>query len=1083
MAQVKLASFAMVAAGGLLAWGACAEESQGQLKAVYLRCEYRDHPLGVDAPNPRLSWEVVSNRRGERQTAWQIRVASSRELLDRGEADLWDSGRVEGNDTRDHRYQGRPLQSHQLCWWTVRVWDRDGHPGPWSEPSFWTVGILQPSEWVAQWIGWNASRPESKAADFGDAKWIVHAADPTPASKGTRCYVRTFELPQAPSEATLLITADDHANVWVNGERAGALPREVDGWKTARRLGVGHLLRAGQNRLAVQVENASDGPYGLLLRLQIRLPDGTAKEIVSDRQWKTGQPVRDWMKSDVGADWPAAAELGPHGIEPWGQIRTTPLLPPVRYLRNEFVAPRPVVRALLYTTALGIHDVWINGRAVHDEFFNPGWTDYRRRVYYRTYDVASLLRQGTNAIGIRLADGWYSGYVGYGGQRDHYGRHPRARAQLHLWFEDGSFAVVATGPDWRASTGSLYEADFLMGESCDARAEPLGWSEPGFRADSWSPVDIGAEVNPVVQWHPGPPVRVVGEFRPVKWTQPKPGVWVADLGQNIAGVVRLRIQGRPGQTIRLRHAERLNPDGTIYTANLRTARATDTYTCRGAGVEEWIPRLTFHGFQYVEVTGIESQPDDSLVTGLALSSDTPQVGEFDCSDPMLVRLWKNTLWTQRANFIDIPTDCPQRDERLGWTGDAQVYIGAACMNCDVQAFFTKWLVDLNDAQRADGQYPMVAPLKVAGDDGGPAWADAGIICPWTIWQVYGDRDVLERHYTNMVRFIEFCVNRSKPDLTPPEKFHCFGDWLHIQAETPKPVIYSAYLAFSTRLMAQVAQELGRAEDARKFEELYQRARKAFQNAYVQADGRIQGDTQTAYILALATDVLEPNQAQQAARYLAERIAERKYHLSTGFVGTRDIMHVLAKIGRYDLAFRLLHNDTFPSWGFTIRNGATTIWERWDSWTPERGFQDPGMNSFSHYAYGAVYEWMVQHIGGIQRAAPGYRKLRIAPVLDPWLEWARVRYDSPVGRIVSAWRRSPDGPARFELTIPANTTATVVLPVRGGSAALKESDQPVRAVPDVRVVSESADSVTLEVGSGNYVFTADQVVSPPKIESK
>ncbi len=651
--------------------------------------------------------------------------------------------------------------------------------------------------------------------------------EPETPPAGPRAFVRRFELPAAPTSAVVFLTADDRSVFWINGERVLNTPTAQDSWKQARSQEVSRFLRTGPNRIAVQVNNATPGPYGLLLRLTVKLADGCTVDLVSDASWKaTAPPPQDWERDAADDAWPAAREVGAHGVGPWGRIAASdPLLPPARYLRGGFHAEGRIRRAVLFTTALGIHDVWLNGRRVSEDFFNPGWTDYRRLVLVRAYDVTPLIRPGDNTMGALLADGWYSGHVGYRGQRDHYGRQPRWKAQLHLEFDDGSARVIATGPGWRAVTGAVAQADFLMGEVHDATRELRGWSEPGFDASSWAPVDCGAELNPSLEWHPAPPVRVVGRFRPVSWNEPRPGEWVADLGQNIAGVVRLRVRGQPGQRIRLRFAERLNPDGTICTVNLRSARATDEYVCRGGGVEEWTPRFTFHGFQYVEVTGLDARPADDLVEGLALSSDTPQVGEFDCSDPMLVRLWKNTLWTQRANFIDIPTDCPQRDERLGWTGDAQVYIRAAAMNCDVQAFFTKWLTNLADAQRADGQFPMVAPLKVAGDDGGPAWADAGVICPWVIHDVYGDRDVLERHYDGVRRFVDFCVSRSKSDLTPPGQFHCFGDWLHIRAETPKTVIYSAYLAISARLAADIAERLGHEQDAARFREVFRRARR------------------------------------------------------------------------------------------------------------------------------------------------------------------------------------------------------------------------------------------------------------------
>ncbi|HKI21590.1 MAG TPA: family 78 glycoside hydrolase catalytic domain, partial [Isosphaeraceae bacterium] len=531
----------------------------------------------------------------------------------------------------------------------------------------------------------------------------------------------------------------------------------------------------------------------------------------------------------------------------------------------------------------------------------------------------------------------------------------------------------------------------------------------------------------------------------------------------------VKVSGEPGRKIILRYAERLNPDGTIYTTNLREARATDTYICSGKDETSWSPRFTFHGFQYVEVTGLASPPDLTAVTGIPLSSDTPVVGEFACSDRLLNQLHSNIYWTQRANFIDIPTDCPQRDERLGWTGDAQVYIGTAALNCDVQAFFTKWLVDLTDGQRGDGQFPMVAPVKVAGDDGGPAWADAGVICPWTIYQIYGDRRLLERQYPSMVKFVEFCRKRSTPELLPPKQFHCFGDWLSINADTPKDVIYTAYFAHSAHLLAQTAAALGKTEDAARYHDLYKAIRTAFQRAYVAPDGRIKGNTQACYVLAIAFDLVDGASANRAAGYLVEDIEKRGGHLSTGFIGTKSLMHALSKIGRQDVAFRLLHTESFPSWRFSIKHGATSIWERWDGWTPEKGFQDPGMNSFAHYSFGAVYQWMVENIGGIKSDGPAYKHITIAPRLDPNLSWARTSYKSIRGEIATSWTRN-DAYLTLEVTIPANTTATISVPA-SVPAQITESGKPLAQAEGVKLVRTGGGGAVLELGSGTYRFAA------------
>ena len=753
---------------------ALAKDESGDLRPSLLRCEYRQNPMGIDVTEPRLSWIVTATGRGQRQTAYQILVASTSENLNRNEADLWDSGQVKSDETTAIVYAGKPLSSEQQCHWKVKVWDKDGKASDWSAPARWSMGLLQRSDWKAEWIGHDKARENSTAeAPSGDAK----------------------------SKAPALV------------------------------------------------------------------------------------------------------------------------LPPPPYLRTTFQVKKPVRHATVYSTALGISDLHLNGQRINDDYFNPGWTDYTKRVYYRTYDVTSRIKAGTNALGAILADGWYSGYVGFGRQRHHYGKKPRLKAQLHLHYTDGSTEIVATGPSWKATVGPILEADFLMGETYDARQALHGWDTGEFDDSKWDSVVVGAELQPVVQAHPGPPVVPFAELKAKTITEPKPGAYVLDMGQNFAGVPLLKIQGKPGQKITLRFAERLNPDRTIYTTNLRSARCVDTYTCSGNGVETWSPRFTFHGFQYVEITGLEAPPTPDTVTGIALSSDTPVAGRFECSDPMLNTLHRNIDWTQRANFIDIPTDCPQRDERLGWTGDAQIYIRTASLNYDVQAFFNKWLVDLVDGQRADGQFPMVAPVKVAGDDGGPAWADAGVICPWTLYQVYGDRRVLERQYPSMVKFIAFCRNRCTPELLPPAKYHCFGDWLSIGADTPKDVIFTAYFALSTKLTAETAAILGKTEDAARYQELFQQIKSAFNKAYVGEDGRIKGNTQACYVLALAVDLLDEERAQQAAGHLVDDIEKKGGHLSTGFIGTKDLMLVLAKIGRYDIAYRLLFNDIVPVLGLFDQAGS------------------------------------------------------------------------------------------------------------------------------------------------------------------
>lgn len=1029
-----------------------ATAASASLRPIELRCEALADPVGIGTAVPMLGWKLeATDRRGRDlfQRSYRILVASDPSKLEPGRADLWDSGNVASSSTYGVAYRGASLKSGQAAWWRVQVTDQSGALSAWSKPGRWSVGLLAPEDWKAEWIGYDAPIPPVKDSGFSGASWIWSAdKDAT-----VRVFRKTVSVGANLTRAILRVTADDRFALSLNGTKAAESDDRPDAWSRPVEADLTRTLVAGDNTLAVRAENTGS-EAGLLVRLDLTYASGRQETIVTDASW---------IVSNGDEPGVPARVVAPFGASPWGKLTQGALrLPPPRYLRHEFSLPKGVRKATLYGSALGLVEMHLNGKRVSNELFVPGWTDYAKRVYARAYDVTEHLRRGPNAVGALLGDGWYAGYVGYGGIREHYGRKTRALVQLEVEYEDGSRQTIASNRDWRATTGPILESDFLQGETYDARRERADWSKPGASIAGWQRVDTGAELGPQIEMFPGQPVRPYAELRAKRVTEPTKGTYILDLGQNMAGYARLRIHGEPGQKITLRFAERLNPDGSFYTANLRMARCVDTYVCRGGRVEIWEPRFTFHGFQFIEVSGLGHRPKPDEVVGIAISSDTPTVGVLETSDPMLNKLVSNAWWTQRMNFIDIPTDCPQRDERLGWTGDAQAYIRTACMLADVQPFFTKWLITLDDAQRADGQFPMVAPVKVAGPDGGPAWADAGVICPWTAYDVYGDRALLARHYPAMKRFVEFCRNRSTPDLLPPAQFHCFGDWLNINAPTPNEVIYTAYFAGSARLVSQAARELGRDEDAEVYADLFRRVRAAFNQAYVSDDGVVKGDTQSAYVLALGFDLLDDAKRQIAADRLVADIEKRGGHLSTGFVGTRDIMHVLSKIGRNDVAFRLLHNKTFPSWGFTIANGATSIWERWDGWTPDKGFQDPGMNSFAHYAFGAVVGWMFAQPAGITNTEPGFGVVRIAPQIDPELTWLRSRYDSVRGPIVSEWRVA-NGRLTMRVTVPPNVRADIVVPSRG----------PARATPNLLAEPREDDAkvTVFRVGSGEYAFEA------------
>lgn len=629
-------------------------------------------------------------------------------------------------------------------------------------------------------------------------------------------------------------------------------------------------------------------------------------------------------------------------------------------------------------------------------------------------------------------------------------------------FGDSAFGVVKTLKVEYAIGGQKKTQTASEGSTLSVKA-PAGGKIEIVKARYGSDAR-GAGVDPdkaILQAYPGEPVRKVLEIKPVSVKEVKPGVWVYNLGQNFSGWVRLKVRGEAGTNVVLKFAEMLNPDGTIYTRNLRGARCTDTYILKGGGDETWEPRFTFHGFQYVEITGYPGTPTLDSIMGVVLQSDSPMTSAFECANPMLNKLHSNIVWGQRSNYLEVPTDCPQRDERLGWTGDAQAFIGTGAYNQDVAAFFTSWIITLNDSQRGDGGYTEYSP-KGGGTSAG--WSDAGVICPWTIWRMYGDTRIIERHYAGMARWIEHCEKNSKGLLRPG---HGFGDWLNVGANMPKDVIATAYFAYSTKLLAEMAGAVGKADDAAQYTELFGRIKAAFNQAYVAPDGKIKGDTQTTYLMALGFDLLPADKRAAAEKRLVELIADRKGHISTGFLGVNLVLPVLTGMGKLDIAYQLLQNETYPSWGYSVKQGATTIWERWDGWTHDRGFQNPGMNSFNHYAYGSCGQWMFSTMAGIDTDGPGFEKLVIRPRPGGGIKYCQARYDSIRGPIATRWEA--DGKTlRFSVTIPANTTATVWVPT-SDSAGITEGAASARKAEGLKFLRDEAGAAVFEAGAGMYEF--------------
>ncbi len=798
--------------------------------------------------------------------------------------------------------------------------------------------------------------------------------------------------------------------------------------------------------------------------------------------------VRVWDAKSRASEWSQAAfwEMGLLQLSDWKAGWIEPGLPddasksgPAPMLRREFVLKGAIERARVYVTSRGLYEMEINGKRVGDAVLTPGWTSYGKRLQYQTYDVTGQLKDGGNAIGVTLGNGWYRGNLGWSDKRNLYGDRLALLMQLVVTYRGGRQEVIGTDSSWKASTGPILMSEIYHGETYDARLEKPGWTSPGFADAQWTGVKTADFPKDNLIAPAGPPVRKIEEVKAVKILRTPAGDTVVDMGQNMVGWVRLKVEGPAGTTVKLRHAEVLDKQGNFYTENLRNAKQTILYTLKGGGVENFEPHFTFQGFRYVAVDGYPGQVTPDSLTGVVVHSDMARTSTFETSKPLVNTLQHNIVWGQKGNFVDVPTDCPQRDERLGWMGDAQVFSRTAAFNMDVAGFFTKWLGDVAADQLESGSVPHVVPDILSTPSqpsaGSAAWADAAVIIPWTMYLSYGDRRILETQYPSMVKWVEYMRRRAGDDLIWSEDF-TFGDWLayastasdYPGATTGKDLIATAYYAYSTELVSRAARVIGKEDDAAKYAALAGKIKGAFVREFVTATGRVGENTQTAYAVALQFDLLPDALRPAAAARLAREVNQRK-HLTTGFVGTPYLCHVLSRYGYLDEAYLLLNREEYPSWLYPVKQGATTIWERWDGQKPDGSFQDKGMNSFNHYAYGAVGEWMYRVMAGIEidPSGPGYKHTLIQPQPGGGFTSVKASHATPYGQVSSAWTLK-DG--RFELAveIPPNIRARVWLP-RATLGSVTESGQTLAPGPGITDPHQDGRAVVAEIGSGQYLF--------------
>lgn len=804
--------------------------------------------------------------------------------------------------------------------------------------------------------------------------------------------------------------------------------------------------------------------------------------------------VRVWDETDMVSTWSETAfwEMGLLDNSNWQAEWITPdwdedagRPQPVPLLRRRFQTEGSIVSARIYATSLGLYELRLNGLRVGDAVLTPGWTSYHHRLQYQTYDVTHMIRARDNVLGAMLGDGWYRGYLGHRGHRNLYGDRLALLVQIRLTFADGHIQIVSSDKAWRATCSPIQMSDLYMGETYDARLEKPNWDETGYDDSDWHGVRQLDHTKEIIVAQTGPFIRRFEEIRPIEILNSPKGETILDFGQNMVGWVQMRVRGPAGTTIRLHHAEILDCQGNLYTENLRTAEQITSYTLKGSANadEAFEPHFSFQGFRYVAIEGFPGQPNLDCFSGIVLHSDMPTTGTFECSNPLINQLQHNIVWGQKGNFVDVPTDCPQRDERLGWTGDTQVFIRTACFNMNVAAFFTKWVRDLSVDQLPDGRVSFVVPdvlskINPQGSTswGAAAWSDAVIICPWTIYLCYGDTGLLAEQYESMKGWVEFMRGRAGDDYIWRYDYQ-FGDWLDYRGEDarrPTPVtnnelVATAFFAYSTQLLANVACVLGKTSDAECYADLATKIKVAFNHEFVTPRGRVGPNTQTAYVLALHFDLLPEPMRPLAVKRLVDEIHRGQYHVTTGFVGTPYLCHVLSRYGYMDVAYKLLNQEGYPSWLYPVKQGATTIWERWDGIKPDGTFQDASMNSFNHYAYGAIGDWLYQVVAGIDLApgAPGYKHILIHPQPGGQLTCASASLDSMYGRIESKWELENDS-FKLTVTIPANTEGIIRLPAQSVTD-ITEQGQPLDQVDGIRKIQQEENVVILTIGSGHYHF--------------
>ena len=952
-------------------------------------------PIGFYDSSPVLSWKLPVANDIKSQSAYRITV-TNKPATDATAGTVWDSGKVDSDQSVWVPYGGPALQSRQRVFWRVKFWDNEGRESVWSNEALIEMGLLANADWNAKWI--EVSRP---------------------VALGVKVIILKAEF----------------------GNKDEDSPPVAD----------------VTQRLSQAIKN-SGKPVRAVAR---RLGGDSAP----------GKPKTLWVDYEVNGESKSAVVAEKGFFDPFPSI----VPQPGYYLRREFEIPDKVVKARLYASALGIYSFYINGNRVSDEVLSPGYTTYSKRVETLTYDVTSMLHDGSNAISARLGEGWYAGNLLLRERKELQALTPKLLGQLELTYEDGTVETISTDRMWKATdAGPIVAGGLYHGEDYDSRKELGDWNSAGFDDEQWKSVkatDLTGQRLLVPKRLP--PVKVMKRVSAVKLSEPETGKFVFDFGQNLVGVPAVKIPVSTGETITFRFAEMLEKDGMLYTTNYRSARSQTSYVAATDGEVEWEPSLTFFGFRYLEISGLSrgNELTTSAATAKVYHTDFEPTGSFTSSHAKLNQLQSNIRWGQISNFVDIPTDCPQRDERLGWTGDAQVFCPTSFFNYDVHSFWSRWLQSVRDDQTVEGKIPHTVPATNFGN-ASPGWADVIVTAPWDVYVRTGDLRILRDNYDAMKKWVAV-YQRDSDGLIPTTKG--FGDWLQPYAktdnkgDTAQDLIATAYFGRDARILAWTAKALGNPGDAARYMKLYSDIRVAFSGRYFSTSKATDGaDTQTACLMGLAYDLIEPERKEAAIARLMKEFEKADRHLRTGFLGTPLLAPVFDKLGHPEICFELLFKESYPSWLFPINQGATTMWERWNSYSHADGFGDANMNSFNHYAYGAIGQFMYERVAGLSPdpAIPGYKHFFIRPMIGGPLNSASAELETPYGKAKSGWKNSADL-LTVEATIPPNTTATCLLPasptsnVRVNGLPLSESKLKFRVAAD--------QQLEVSVEPGSYEF--------------